>query len=132
MGSTSSRSHSGNVCLKSVGHGCLGAGMQGGLYCTYQRRQPGDLNYNVRNEGAYLNFTNVADCPNIVVRRSLLSQTLDSAIRLLPALCSGICPCIADLKVQFPMLRFSCCFISHFTTVRSLSEPGVISLHSAF
>ncbi len=47
---------------------------QGGLYCIYKRRQPGDMNYNARNEGNYLSFSNVPDCPNIVVS-TLISKS---------------------------------------------------------
>lgn len=47
---------------------------QGGLYCIYKRRQPGDMNYNARNEGNYLSFSDVPDCPNIVVS-TLISKS---------------------------------------------------------
>lgn len=38
---------------------------QMGTYCIYQRRQPGQLNYNAANEGVYQSFKNQPDCANV-------------------------------------------------------------------
>ena len=38
---------------------------QMGYYCIYRRRQPGQLNYNVKNEGVYQSYKDQPDCANI-------------------------------------------------------------------
>lgn len=53
--------------------------LQPGFYCIYRRRQPGTLNYNVKNEGAYQSYENQPDCANITGILTLHAQQLTAA-----------------------------------------------------
>jgi hypothetical protein len=50
---------------------------QMGYYCIYRRRQPGQLNYNVKNEGVYQSYKDLPDCANIaaIARKHALQLT---------------------------------------------------------
>ena len=50
---------------------------QMGYYCIYRRRQPGQLNYNVKNEGVYQSYKDQPDCANIaaIARQHALQLT---------------------------------------------------------
>jgi hypothetical protein len=52
---------------------------QGGIYCIYHSRQPGDLHYNAQNEGSLLDVTGIADCPDYAATLQRHAQQLVAA-----------------------------------------------------
>lgn len=51
----------------------------GGIYCIVHRRAPGDLLYNPDHEGAFLIYTDQADCPDYAITLARHAQQLADA-----------------------------------------------------